>query len=155
MKRILFLDYDGVVNRKMWKHLNNDWICRCNYPDDNTVNDFQAVQWISEFCQKYEYHIVVSSTWREYPNYADCLRNAGLRDGIQILGSICKSTPCKRDGINRFIALHPEIEAFLVIDDDPSLKCFKNHIVLCDPNWGFGENEFRKAERLHLKFKKL
>lgn len=48
MSKVIFLDYDGVVNTPMWdtdgKH------CSYAHPGDNKVNNFQAVQWLSEAC---------------------------------------------------------------------------------------------------------
>lgn len=55
---VVFLDYDGVVNTPM---LGDDGIECCCYPDDNKVNNVQAVQLVSDFCLKYDYSIVVSS----------------------------------------------------------------------------------------------
>ena len=69
--RVLFLDYDGVVNTLMW----NDKGTRVsyNFPKDNKVNNFQAVQWVSEFCLKCKYDIVVTSSWREDSNYKELI----------------------------------------------------------------------------------
>lgn len=68
---VVFLDYDGVVNTPMW---NADGTrCSFGFPQDNKVNNFQCVQWVSEFCQKFNYSIVVSSTWRLDDNYKECL----------------------------------------------------------------------------------
>ena len=62
--RVVFLDYDqdGVVNTSMWNGKGTR--CTYNFPSDNKVNNFQAVQWLSEACQKFHYDIVVTSTWR-------------------------------------------------------------------------------------------
>ena len=73
---IVFLDYDGVVNTPIWNSSGTN--CTFNFPEDNKVNNFQSVQWVSEFCQKFNYKIVVSSSWRFYTNYKDCLYNGGF-----------------------------------------------------------------------------
>lgn len=65
--RVIFLDYDGVVNIPKWENRNGKWHCRYSNVLDGKVNDEQAVQWVSEFCQKYGFGIVVSSTWRGMP----------------------------------------------------------------------------------------
>jgi len=152
---IVFLDYDGVVNTPMWspdgKH------CKYNLPNDGKVNNFQAVQWVSEFCQKYNYDIVVTSTWRlGDPKYADYLKNAGLRDGIKILGktpSIRKEPHSIRgDEIKAYLKEHPEIKNFLIFDDDSDMGSLIDHLVKCDCFVGFTEREFIKAEKMHEKF---
>ncbi len=74
---MFFLDYDGIVNTPLWSADGKK--CTFGYPFDNKVNNFQCVQWVSEFCEKYNYSIVVSSTWRLHNNYQECLQNGGLR----------------------------------------------------------------------------
>ena len=80
---VVFLDYDGVVNNIIWDPEKG----RADYshPFMGKVNNFQACQWLSEFCEKYDYKIVVTSSWRLYPNYKECLIAGGLRDDIEIL----------------------------------------------------------------------
>ena len=160
MKKVVFLDYDGVVNRKMWKMVDGEWVCRYAYPEDGAVNDAQAVAWVSEFCEKYEYDIVVSSTWRRYPEWEDCLRNAGLRESVHILGATSLPIRNRADEISEYLAAHPEIENYLIFDDEPvtgrgadkqdvSDLDFEKHTVLCRKEYGFGENEYTLAIATH------
>ena len=109
-QKVIFLDYDGVVNTAMWN--DNGTKCKYNFPKDNKVNNFQAVQWISEFCQKCGYDIVVSSSWRTDSNYKECLVNGGLRDGIKILGKTPDFCGYQSRGaeIEYYIETHPEIK---------------------------------------------
>jgi len=145
---VVFLDYDGVVNTPM---LGDDGSECCCYPDDNKVNNFRAVQLVSDFCLKYDYSIVVSSSWRLEDNYKECLINGGLREGITILGK----TPfldClpRSEEIWRYLSSHAEIQNFLIFDDDP-VPGLETHLILCDPNTGFGVEEFQLAEQQHKK----
>ena len=148
--RVVFLDYDGVVNTPMWSE--DGKVCSFAHPEDNKVNNFQCVQWVSEFCQKYEYSIVVTSTWRFSNNYKECLINGGLRDGIKILGR----TPHIYDGnrgdeIIKYLKNHPEIDDFLIIDDDcfDMEDCLLDRFVKCDSNAGFTATQMLRAERIH------
>lgn len=151
-KRVVFLDYDDVVNSPMWvKKPDGEWRCKYNYPSDNAVNNMQAVQWVSEFCQKYGYSIVVSSTWRSDDNYKDCLFNAGLREGIRIDGR----TPFLRfktrgDEIHAYLEEHPEIEMYLIFDDMSPYE-FNGHEdnFLRVKHGSFGIEEFSEACRMH------
>ena len=119
---IIFLDYDDVVNSPMWRwdEEKNKFRCNYNFPRDNEVNNRQAVQWISELCQKFDADIVVTSTWRRHKNYKECLINAGLRPGIKILGRIdIDSYVYRYELIERYIYEHNiSPYDFLVIDDD-------------------------------------
>lgn len=148
---VIFLDYDGVVNIPMW---NEDGThCQYNFPKDNKVNNFQAVQWISEFCQKYDYHIVVTSTWRMDRNYKECLTNGGLREGIEILGRTESLWEQSRgEEIKLYIDSHPEIERYIIIDDeDDILEDQRPYFVQTDMTRGFGMSDFFQCERIHKK----
>lgn len=143
---VIFLDYDGVVNNIIWGP-NGE---RANYmhPSDKKVNDFQAVQWISEFCKKYNYGIVVTSSWiRMTDEWAECLINGGLRDGIQILGCVDPKIDNRSKAIAKYIAEHPEIDKYIIIDDEVVLPT--THLIQCHTSHGFGYGEFIEAENLH------
>lgn len=148
MKRnILFLDYDGVVNTPIWDESGT----RCCYgsPMNNKVNNFQAVQWVSEFCQKFQYDIVVTSTWRFGQNYAKCLVNGGLRNGIQIVGRTPYLGTKRGEEIKAWLNEHPEVENYIIFDDDADMGDILDHLVQCDACYGFGLRDFKKAETLH------
>lgn len=150
--KVVFLDYDGVVNTPMWK--SDSPVCNFAFPSDNTVNNFQAVQWLSEFCQKFGYDIVVTSSWRRKDNFPECLKNGGLRDGINILGHTeyldKVDWRIKRGSeIEKYLKDHPEITHYLIIDDENiALECQKLHFVQTNPNVGFMLNDFDKARQI-------
>lgn len=151
---VVFLDYDGVVNTPMWSA--NGKRCSFGFPSDNKVNNFQCVQWVSEFCQKFGYSIVVTSTWRFDNNYKECLINGGLRDGIKILGRTPNINNANRGAeIQQYLTDHPEIESFLIFDDETDMGELIDHLVKCNPYVGFGLAELEKAEKLHKKFDSL
>ena len=148
MKNVLFLDFDGVVNTPIWNELGTE--CRYGNPFGGKVNNFQAVQWVSEFCEKFDYGIVVTSTWRRDPKYPVYLRQGGLRENIQILGR----TPslddvCRGDEIQAYLDEHPEIENFIIFDDENDMGHLKNHLIQCHSLIGFTMREFYKAKELH------
>jgi hypothetical protein len=150
---ILFLDYDGVINTPMWNEDGSR--CRYGMPYDNKVNNFQAVQWVSEFCQKYNYAIVVTSTWRMDYNWKECLINGGLRDGIEILGRT-RIMHDRGEEILDWLLEHPEVKNWLIFDDDPydfsSEQC--GRCVQTRPDVGFMQGDFNKAVALHKAFNK-
>ena len=148
MKKVVFLDYDGVVNRKMWTRLDTGWVCRYGYPEDGRVNDAQAVQWVSEFCERFGFDIVVTSTWRKYPEWEDCLRGGGLRESVKILGATDLPTRDRAEEISDYLAAHPEIEEYLIFDDKESLmqSVHSHRLVLCKKERGFGEEEYAAAK---------
>ena len=144
--RILFLDYDGVVNTPMWDEEGKK--CRYNFPEHNKVNNFQAVQWVSEFCQKWEFAIVVTSTWRTDDNWRECLINGGLREGIEILDRTEDLAAKHKIGtrgheIKKWLEEHPEVEHFYILDDlDDFLPEQKEFFIQTNPNVGFNMGDY-------------
>lgn len=149
---VIFLDYDGVVNTPMWD--KNGKRCTYAFPSDNKVNNFQAIQWVSEFCQKFNYSIVVSSSWRTHKNYKECLINGGLREGIEILGCTPRLPDgCRGDEIRQYLNEHPEVTNFIILDDDTDMGDLSNHLIECYRDAGFNLSEYIRAEKLHEKLK--
>ena len=146
---VLFLDYDGVVNTPMWNKEGTK--CRYNFPSDGSVNNFQAAQWVSEFCEKYNYFIVVTSTWRQDSNWKECLIRGGLRSMVNILCCTPFDPQHNRGNeIKEFLKHHPEVDNFIILDDE-KVKGFSSHLILCKWSCGFCEEDYLKAVRLHNK----
>ena len=151
--RVLFLDYDGVVNTLMW----NDKGTRVsyNFPKDNKVNNFQAVQWVSEFCLKCKYDIVVTSSWREDRNYKECLINGGLKKGIEITGSLpINYEKTRGELIQEYVNSHPEIKYYIIVDDETDILPEQtSYFVKVNPSYGFNEPEYKKCIEIYMKDK--
>ena len=149
--RVVFLDYDGVVNTPMWNEKGT--ICSYGFPKQGKVNNFQAVQWLSEACQKFHYDIVVTSTWRLADNYKECLINGGLRSGIEILGRTPSFSGQPRGAeIKAYLEEHPEITYYVIVDDEADIlpeQC--GHFILTDGDTGFNLQEFKKFEEIYIK----
>lgn len=155
---VMFLDYDGVVNTIQWVYNKetNKYENNYGYPRQGKVNNWQAVQWISELCQKFNIDIVVTSTWRMWENYKECLINGGLRRDIKILGRISSADGwlSRAEQIQRYLVEHPEINnKFIIIDDDyvdmmPFNYDNAKHFIQCSTNAGFGLEEFEKAKEI-------
>lgn len=149
-QRVLFLDYDGVVNTPMWNDKGTK--CKYNYPHDGKVNNFQAVQWVSEFCQQCHYSIVVTSTWRMDRNWQDCLINGGLRSGIKILGCTDTTNGKRGEEIKSYLEAHPEIKYYIIVDDENDmLDEQQSHFVKTDTEIGFSIKEYRQCVKIFEK----
>lgn len=155
---VIFLDFDGVVNTPWWsRDENGGYICKYNFPCDGKVNNCQAVQWVSEFCEKFNYSIVISSTWRMdgLKKCSEYLLKAGLRKSIEILGItpdlISKPRGCE---ISLWLKNHQEVEKFLIFDDDDDMMNLADKLVKCDTVVGFTQREFNEARTLHEAFNK-
>lgn len=143
----------GVVNTPIWNEEGTK--CTYNFPQDNKVNNFQAVQWISEACQKFHYDIVVTSTWRWDKNYKECLINGGLRSGIEILGRTPEiRDQCRGFEIKTYLKEHPEINYYIIIDDDCDMLPEQiDHFIMTNTHVGFTLTDFQKFEEIYMKDK--
>ena len=148
----------GVVNTPMW----NEKVTKCSYnwPKDGKVNNFQAVQWLSEFCKKCNYDIVVTSTWRSEPNYAECLINGGLREGIEILGKTDDldhkypwPKPTRGYEIKKYLDEHPEIKFYIIIDDENQFLDEQQHhfVHIVNDEVGFGYLEMQRCIDIYMR----
>lgn len=139
----------------MWNEKGTS--CRYNFPSDGKVNNFQAVQWLSEACKKFHYDIVVTSTWRTHANYQECLINGGLREGIEILGKTEKLSVetgwARGHEIQKYLDDHPEIKYFMIVDDEyvPINETQKMHFIQTKDDFGgFNFYDFQKFEGIYM-----
>ena len=148
---VLFLDYDGVVNTPMWDNKGTDF--GFSFPEDAKVNNFQCVQWVSQFCKKHNFAIVVTSTWRYLtPLYKECLIYGGLREGIEIIGCTNIDSIGDRElEIAEYLELHTEIEKYIIFDDYDKFGVLKDHVVQCETDLGFNKLKFEEAELFYEK----
>ena len=151
--RILFLDYDGVVNTPMWNEKGTK--VSYGFPEDGKVNNFQAVQWVSEFCQKCKFDLVITSSWREEKNYRECLLGGGLRKNITVAGALPVDEEKSRGELIRgYLASHPEVEYYLIADDEDDLLPEQlSHLVKTHPAYGFLEPEYKRCIELYMRLK--
>lgn len=168
---LLFLGCDGVVNRNIWFFENGKWICRKGTAEDGTITDLQSVQWISAFCEKENFGIVLLGTWQRYTDPEKTLRQAGLRDTVKIIGRIDFEHPGPEQ-IDTFIkAYGDEAEDYMIVmsrhEWSRPLKIhdlnitgeiaygkgsrFGVRLLICDDNIGFGECEYNRAEENRLR----
>lgn len=146
-KKIIFLDFDGVVNTPIW---DENGAIDYNHPSDGKVNNYQAIMWLNELLFRTKASIVVSSTWRycqENTTYQDCLYNAGLKKKYEIVGATPILHDKRRlDEIKEYLENHKDIDNYVILDDE--YVDDKDHFVKCDEHYGFGYNEFVKALKI-------
>lgn len=151
--RILFLDYDGVVNTPMWNERGTK--VSYGFPQDGRVNNFQAVRWVSAFCQKCKFDLVITSSWREERNYRECLIEGGLRKNIVIAGALpINETKSRGELIRDYLLFHPEIKYYIIADDEEDLLPEQfSHLIKTNASYGFMEPEYKRGIELYMKFK--
>ena len=149
---ILFLDFDGVVDSFIWNNDETSFELGDSLSENPKVNNFQAVQWVSHFCKKHDYIIVITSSWRIGKGLEFCkqaLINGGLQEDVIILDItpiINGATRGKE--IKEWLKNQPDVEKFIIIDDDSDVDDLKDHLIQTNGFDGFTMSKFLEAEAL-------
>ena len=146
---LVFLDYDGVVNTLMF--FPNEEKLRYFLPEDNMVNNYQACRWLSKLCLETNSKIIVTSTWRTYENYKECLYNGGVDSKVEILGKTNDFGIDKTRGseIYDFIKNFEEpIEHMVILDDREDMDMYIPYLVKIDWFTGFTMMDYLKAKKI-------
>lgn len=156
-KPIIFLDYDGVVNIRLWGNYstqkNGKFCPSFANAADGYVNNYQGICWLNLMYEKCPYDIVVSSkAWRDEPNYKECLYNGGLNRIIKIIGTtkdVYKNQEYSRGNeIKNWIQENNYNGPFAIIDDNSDIDDLKKFLVLCNSRVGFDGLDMEKTLKL-------
>lgn len=132
--KVIFLDIDGVLvtrNSIIYQYLN--------FPDDTDIRfSKKAVKNLNKLIRLTKAKIVISSTWRLFHSLED-LKNIIKKQGIS--GEIISTTSVEKatieEGIPRgqkisdWLEQHPEVEQYVIIDDDVQADCIQFHPYNC------------------------
>lgn len=159
MKKIVFLDIDGVVNtlqidtqpiaNSKYKEMHDGFYFDICNESDKRVSDRQAIMWLNKLCRVIKADIVISSTWRLHPGASEeALYNSGLDKDIKILGY----TPwlpgdCRGDEIQAWLNDNVSNEncAIVILDDDSDMGHLMEYLVKCNTWHGFKYPEYYQA----------
>lgn len=176
-KKILFLDFDGVVNTIYFdENGKGDY----GSPSDNKVNNWQAICWLNELYKKVPYCIVVTSCWRlsrSIEQLREILYNSGLSKEIEIVGKTDSLPAHKGDYCfklfghwfskhttrgreidkwlkeNIFDGCILNSDDFIILDDDEDMWKYKRkHLIQTTQN-GFGVVEYQNILKKWLRDK--
>lgn len=132
--KVIFLDIDGVLvtrNSIIYQYLN--------FPDDTDIRfSKKAVKNLNKLIRLTKAKIVISSTWRLFHSLEE-LKNIIKKQGIR--GEIISTTSVEKatieEGIPRgqkisdWLEQHPEVEQYVIIDDDVQADCIQFHPYNC------------------------
>lgn len=145
--KIIFLDYDGVVNNLIFQDINGEPNFNLPGISPPQVNDFQAVAWLNKICREFDAKIIVTSTWRGRPDYAECLYRAGFSGEV-----IGRTTFEGRLAGHRGTQIKQWLEDnqkynnidFIILDDDTDMEPYMDKLIKTDTIRGLGYYEYEK-----------
>lgn len=121
-KKVIFLDVDGVLNS--YRNViadggfpfpaSSSLAQNPRHAEENL--DRLAIGMIRKLCEEFDAVIVLSSTWRMHVDAVEF----GKKYNLPIVAGTNPNVG-KPASIKEYLALHPEIENYLVIDDDDML----------------------------------
>ena len=147
--RLLFLDFDGVINvpyapgtpefEKAMQGLTNDFFRP------------EIVARVNRLCRDYGLAAVITSSWRcSGLDYClDHLYRAGFDKAIALEGMTDTDDPLFRreDEIYRYVRRAGDVSAFLILDDIP-MDCYRENEVCTDFEIGYDDTCDARAREL-------
>ena len=150
--KVIFLDIDGVLvtrNSIKYQYLN--------FPDDTSIRfSKNAVRNLNKLIRLTKAKIVISSTWRLFHSL-EGLQNIFTKQKIKakiISTTSIERAPVEEDiprgqKIADWLSQHPEVEKYVIIDDDVQADCIQFHPFNCVETFykrGFSpEDRFNEA----------
>lgn len=132
--KVIFLDIDGVLvtrNSIKYQYLN--------FPDETNIRfSKKAVKNLNKLIRLTKAEIVISSTWRLFHSLEE-LQN--IFEEQKIKGEIISTTSVEKATIEEdiprgqkiadWLEQHPEVEQYVIIDDDIQADCIQFHPFNC------------------------
>ena len=124
MRKVIFLDIDGVINSE----INQDYnFKKGRWSTRNIVMDPEAMLCIKEIVDKTGAEIVLASTWRYADEDGSFASKENFVKQLNEFGMVLADETPQLSEYNRaeeiiaYLKAHPEITHFLIIDDDIDL----------------------------------
>ena len=123
------------------------------FPDDNYVNNYQAICWLNKIFEAYPFNIVVTSSWRFDDNYAECLYNGGLDPNIRVIGKTKNFKGDRGKEILEWVESHNFTGDFIILDDEEWLYSDKyadkivkgKNLILVDSETGINFETYKRV----------
>lgn len=149
--RVIFLDFDGVLNSAA--SVKESIARRIATPDDSPVNEDLCPKLCAVFQSVLEalpdVKIVISSSWRNFfplDKLQEKLQSYGV-DGsrvIDITPTLHISSYARGNDISAWLEAHPEVIAYVVIDDMDDMTVHMDRLVLTKYDVGITEVDASK-----------
>lgn len=132
--RVIFLDVDGVLNcRNRWESLP-----QANSRSIGSKVDPDAVIRLRAILEATGAKIVVSSTWRHFfmRELTEFLHHHGVNRDLVVGQTPYCSSGHRGEEIQRWLTEHPEVNSFVILDDDSDVEPFEDRLV--QTTWEYG-----------------
>lgn len=132
--KVLFLDIDGVLNHEKTRE-------RCLF---YTGVDKILAKRLTDWLEGKDIKIVLSSTWRRFPEMHDHLKENGI-EWIDITPFFPNKE--RGDEIRSWLD-NNDTEAFAVLDDGADMSAVIDCFVLTNPDVGLTQDNLKQVEKI-------
>jgi hypothetical protein len=115
--KVVFLDIDGVLN---------DAITTMDLMDDKPKKEH--LDCLKAIIETTNAKIVLSSTWRLFPSARNTVKNALKNVGLEFIDKT-KELKDRASEIQEWLSRHPEVEKFVILDDEEISGKFPDNLV--------------------------
>lgn len=125
--KVIFLDFDGVINN--WEHFEGVDFNNVKYLIE--IINATGAKVVATSSKKHTFQIDSSINIMDtiyYRQYVKVLNNYGI-EIFDVTPYACESRELE---IIKYLEMHPEIEEFLILDDDYVIKSLLEHQVFLD-----------------------
>lgn len=144
MRKIIFLDVDGVLNseefsRWLWDNHEKKY---CGYE----LLDQRAILCLQDIVFVTGAEIVLSSSWRLSKHCMTMLEEQLRPYNLEIFDkTISDPTGERGDEIKEWLSRHPEVTHFVILDDDSDMSDVKDHLIKTTFQYGLQAEHAAKA----------
>jgi hypothetical protein len=148
--KVVFLDFDGVLNSKNWRN-----IPRSQKEIDRDL-DPAAIALLNDLLEVSGANVVISSSWRwscRLPSIVEDMMTLGFKYPERVIGftpylnrynSGLKHPMTRGEEVALWLKQVP-VEAFVILDDRPEFDNLKDNLVLTDREHGLQKEHVEHA----------
>ena len=141
LKKVLFLDVDGVLNNGAWA--SEMYAQGIRVYEDHILED-RALGLLKRIVYATGARVIVSSSWRHDREAYRKLQEQLFRHGIRAFGRTGGADTDRGEDIRLYLEQHPSVEQFAILDDDNDVGEYVDHLIQTDPDRGLtGAEAFR------------
>lgn len=133
--KVLFLDIDGVLNHEKTRE-------RCLF---YTGVDKVLAKRLTDWLEGKDVKIVLSSTWRRFPEMHDHLKENGI-EWIDVTPHFPNQE--RGDEIDHWLFCNPAAMEFAVLDDSSDMTAVITNFVQTNPDVGLTDENLKQVGKL-------
>ena len=133
LKKVLFLDVDGVLNNGTWA---SEMYAQGVRVYEDHILENRALGLLKRIVYATGARVIVSSSWRHDREAYRKLQEQLFRHGIRAFGRTGGADTDRGQDIRLYLEQHPSVEQFAILDDDNDVGDYADHLIQTNPDRG-------------------